>query len=295
MEYGVYILVFLAIVVFIGVFFRFSVILGRSRREVLDAGERVAALSENVPPMDRFISPGRLFQLRLWLAVGLGFMVPFIFWACGLNLVLLLLFMGALLAWCGWTLPLVYFRRKVRLRQEAFESKILDLTMGAANALKAGMALPQAIERIGAQLGGVMSEELSVTMREYRLGLELTEALERLCTRMPGEDMRLLTSAIKLTTRSGGSLAEVLAEMVVMIRGRTEFKEKLKTLTAQGRFEALVMSAAPLAAFALLYFENPELMLPLVTTVTGWLAVGAAITLEIVGFLIVRKIVTIEV
>ena len=99
MEYGVYILVFLAIVVFIGVFFRFSVILGRSRREVLDAGERVAALSENLPPMDRFISPGRLFQLRLWLAVGLGFTVPFIFWACGLNLVLLLLFMGALLAW----------------------------------------------------------------------------------------------------------------------------------------------------------------------------------------------------
>lgn len=295
MQYLVYVIVFLAVVAVVCALGQTSAVFGRSRQEALDANERAASLAGTAGPMDRFVSPGRLFQYRLWLSIGLGFTVPFLFWACGLDKPLLLLFMAALLAWGGWLVPLAYFKRKVALRQLAYESKILDLTMGVANALKAGMALPQALERVGRQMGGVMAEELTVVLREYRLGLDLVESLERLCARMPSEDMRLLTSAIRLTTRSGGSLAEVLAEMVVMIRGRTEFQEKLKTLTAQGRFEALAMSCAPIAAFFILYLENPELMTPLVTTVTGWLAIGAAVVLEIIGFVVVRKIVTIEV
>lgn len=295
MQYLVYVIVFLAVVAVVCALGQTSAVFGRSRQEALDANERAASLAGTAGPMDRFVSPGRLFQYRLWLSIGLGFSIPFLFWACGLDKPLLLLLMAALLAWGGWLVPLAYFKRKVALRQLAYESKILDLTMGVANALKAGMALPQALERVGRQMGGVMAEELTVVLREYRLGLDLVESLERLCARMPSEDMRLLTSAIRLTTRSGGSLAEVLAEMVVMIRGRTEFQEKLKTLTAQGRFEALAMSCAPIAAFFILYLENPELMTPLVTTVTGWLAIGAAVVLEIIGFVVVRKIVTIEV
>ena len=295
MQYLVYVIVFLAVVAVVCALGQASAVFGRSRQEALDANERAASLAGTAGPMDRFVSPGRLFQYRFWLSIGLGFSIPFLFWACGLNKPLMLLFMAALLAWGGWQVPLAYFKRKVALRQLAYETKILDLTMGVANALKAGMALPQAIERVGRQMGGVMAEELTVVLREYRLGIDLVESLERLCARMPSEDMRLLTSAIRLTTRSGGSLAEVLAEMVVMIRGRTEFQEKLKTLTAQGRFEALAMSCAPIAAFFILYLENPELMTPLVTTVTGWLAIGAAVVLEIIGFVVVRKIVTIEV
>jgi len=82
---------------------------------------------------------------------------------------------------------------------------------------------------------------------------------------------------------------------VETIRSRVEFQQKLRTLTAQGRFEAIAMASAPLAAFVLLYFCQPDLMLPLVTTVTGWCAIAAALTLEVIGYVIIRKIVTIEV
>lgn len=193
--------------------------------------------------------------------------------------------------WLGRWLGILHARK----RRQAFEEKILDLTMGLANAMKAGMALPQALEKVGEQMGGVMKEELSVTLREYRLGMGIVDAMARLHERMPCEDMRLLTSAIRLTSQTGGSLVDVLTQMVETIRSRVEFQQKLRTLTAQGRFEAIAMASAPLAAFVLLYFCQPDLMLPLVTTVTGWCAIAAALTLEVIGYIIIRKIVTIEV
>ncbi len=197
-----------------------------------------------------------------------------------------------LLSWLG---PRWLARMKEAKRKLAFEDRILDLTMGLANAMKAGMALPQALEKVSEQLGGVMREEVSVVLREYRLGMGLTDAIDRLVERMPCEDMRLLSSAVRLSTQTGGSLVDVMDQLVDTIRNRTEFQQKLKTLTAQGKFEAMAMASAPLAAFVLLYFCQPDLMQPLVTTTTGWIAICVALVLEVVGFVVIKKIVTIEV
>lgn len=180
-------------------------------------------------------------------------------------------------------------------RRELFETRILDLVMGLTNAMKAGMALPQALDKVGSQMGGVMGEEIANMLHEYKLGMGISDAVQRLSERMPGEDIRLIASAVRLSTQTGGSLVDVMEQLSIMIRNRTEFKEKVKTLTAQGRFEAMAMAAMPLVAFLLLYFLHPEMMLPLVTTAKGWMAVGASIGLDIAGFVVIKKIVTIEV
>ena len=199
---------------------------------------------------------------------------------------------SSLLAYLG-----PYWAAKMRAarRRRDFEGRILDLTMGLANAMKAGMAFPQALEKVSSQLGGVMRDEISAVLREYRLGMGIADAVSRLSERMPCEDMRLLASAVKLTMRTGGSLVDVLARLVDTIRNRTEFQAKLATLTAQGKFEAMAMAAAPLLAFVVLYICQPDLMQPLVTTLTGWIAICVTLVLEAMGFLVIRKIVTIEV
>ena len=140
-----------------------------------------------------------------------------------------------------------------------------------------------------------MREELQVVLRETRLGLDLPEAFERLYRRMPGEDLRLLLTSIRLSLQTGGSLAEILSRMVETIRARIEFQEKVKTMTAQGRFEAIAMSLAPLVVYILLRVIDPELMKPLTSTVVGWCAIGAVFFLLTIGFIIIRKIVTIDV
>lgn len=290
----VYILVFSAVLLMTAVGFQIFVSYGRYRKETLDSQKPDSAVGEG-NPLERFVSPGRLFQIRLSLSIIPAFIVPALFWASGMTNVTALLLLACVFGVSGWNAPMMYYKGLVEKRRESVEDKILDLTAGLSNGLRAGMALPQALERVTDQMPGPMHEELRVVLREYRLGKDLVESLSRMYDRVPCEDLRLLTSAIKLTTQSGGSLVEVLSEMVVMIRGRREFQDKLKTLTAQGRFESIVMAATPIFAFAILYFVNPELMLPLVKTATGWMAISASLFLEIIGFLVIKKIVTIEV
>lgn len=132
-------------------------------------------------------------------------------------------------------------------------------------------------------------------LKEYRLGVELPDALQRMYDRLPCEDLQLLIISIRLTLQSGGSLADVLQRITQTIRGRIEFQQKLKALTAQGRFEALAMSLAPLLAFVLLFVINNDLMLPMVKTLIGWCAIGVMLTLETIGYFVIRAIVDVKV
>lgn len=264
--------------------------LARYLREKLELATSPAYVA-----LARFISPDRLLYTRLFCAllVSCGMFVGQLTFgvermfiavpvACGFGVV-------------TWFLVLAWYRRKLRVRNEEFQAKILDLTMGLANGMKSGLALGQALDAVSRRVAGPMREELSILIKETHLGIEFPEAFERLYRRMPCEDLHLLVTAVALTSKSGGSLVDVLDEMVRLIRARTEFNERLKNMTAQGRFEALAISCAPLAAFLLLNFIDPALMRPLVTTGMGWLTVAGATLLVGTGYLVLRKLITIEV
>ncbi len=294
-EYIVYGLVFSAIVMGLWVVWTMADAAGLAESEKRDFENNLRADGRQKTPLERFVSPGRLFRLQLAFALFPGFLVPICFLLAGFTEPVFLLVFGVMFGFAGWQLPRFYFNHLVRKRQLAFEARILDLTSGLANALKAGMAFPQALERIASRMDGPMREELAIVQREYRLGTEMPQTLERLVERMPCEDMRLLTASVRLTTQTGGSLADVLAEMTEMIRGRRDFAEKLRTLTAQGRFEGYVLGCMPIVAFVLFYIIQPEMMSVLFTTLIGWTAIGVVVVLEAIGFMVISKITTIEV
>ena len=221
--------------------------------------------------LSRFISPAKLLSVRLFgallvscgmfigqLAFGVEKMAIAVPVACGFGI-------------AAWFLIFAWYKRKLRVRNEMFQAKILDLTMGLANGMKSGLALGQALDAVAKRVGDPMREELLILLKENRLGIEFPEAFERLYKRMPCEDLHLLVTAVALTTKSGGSLVDVLEEMVVLI------------------------SCAPVAAFFLLNFIDPALMRPLVTTGMGWLAVAGAALLVGMGYWVLRKLITIEV
>lgn len=246
-------------------------------------------------PIYRFTTPERLVQACWSMAVLAGGLAGAILVASGiLNPYGLLAgcFLAGLLA---FQIPRWWVNWRISTRQHQFESRLMDLTLGIANGLRSGAALPQSLEVVARDIGGAMQEELAIVLHEYRLGVDLPESLSRLCLRMPGEDLYLLTTSVRLTMQSGGSLAEVLDKITETVRARTEFREKLRTMTAQGRFEAIAMAAAPMVAFIILYFLNKPLMEPMLHTKLGWSAIGAVLVLETIGFLVINKIVTIEV
>ena len=251
--------------------------------------------NEKYEALRRFISPVNLLLSRIFAALITGCCMFILQLAFGVEQMKIAVPVACGFGVLGFFAVYWYFLHKLLRRKFEFESKILDFTMGLSNGMRSGLALGQSIESVARHIGGPMQEELATLLREYRLGVDLPEAFERMYKRMPCEDLHLLTTTITLTTRSGGSLVEVLEEMVTTIRSRTDFQERLKNMTAQGRFEALSISMAPVAAFILLYFIDPDLMSPLVTTGWGWLSVAAATLMVLTGYYILKKITTIEV
>jgi tight adherence protein B len=292
MVWLVYMLVFGAVVL---VIYSFAGLANSISMEKVELDRKSKEIQSWNNPMNRFISDQRLVQLRVSSAVMLGGIFAGILLFASVTNPLIWIPIAAGMGLVGWMAPFWYYSWKLTDRKNKFENRILDLTMGLANGLRSGQALPQALEAIARRLEGPIQEELMVVLREYRFGLELAEALERMHQRMPCEDLRLLVTSVRLTAQSGGSMAEVLSRMTEMIRGRTEFQGKLRTLTAQGRFEAIAISASPFVAFVILYLVDTELMAPMLKTTIGWMALGVVVLLETIGFYIINKIVTIEV
>lgn len=246
-------------------------------------------------PIYRFTTPERLIRARWSAALLGGGIAGAVLIACNVLNPYILSGVCLLAGLLVFQIPKWWLDYRIRNRRRQFEAKLIDLTLGLANGLRAGSALPQSIELVTRDIGGPMQEEFGLLLHEYRLGVDLAESLARLCERMPGEDLSLLTTAVRITMQSGGSLAEVLERITDTIRNRTEFQEKLRSMTAQGRFEAIAMAAAPLVAFGILFYLDPELMRPLIQTKIGWIAIGVVLMLETVGFVIINKIVTIKV
>ena len=291
-RYGVYLLVLFAVALLIYILISLiqSFSMEQADRKIRE--NRSEGMANNIY---FFIGRATLQQLQLSLGILLagGLITTLIF--CQVSEPLIIVPVAALAFFLGMAAPWFYFSQKARRRAERFENSILDLSLGLTSGLRAGQALPQALEVFSRRCEGPLKEELMIVIREYRLGLELAEAMQRMYNRIPCEDLQLLIISIRLTTQSGGSMVEVLEKITRMIRGRTEFHQKLKALTAQGRVEALAMALAPLVAFLLLFFINNDLMLPMVQTLIGWCAIGAMLALEVIGYLVIRSIVDIKV
>jgi len=259
------------------------------------AGKYVKSEGASYDSLYRFTTPERLAHTSWGVALLVGGIVVTLLLFAGVENPAGFALAGVLSGTAAFQVPWLIIKSRIRRRNELFHRRLVDITLGLSNGLRAGAALPQAMEAVTRDIGGPVGEEFSLLLHEYRYGsVELGECLERLGKRMPGEDLQLLITAVKLTIQSGGSLAEVLEKITNTVRQRVEFQERLKTLTAQGRFEALAMGSAPLMAFGLLYFIDPEMMKPLVTTQMGWTALGIVLVMETLGFLWIRRIVAIE-
>lgn len=217
-------------------------------------------------------------------AIALGVLSPF-------SLVATILVAGFL----AYRVPGWLHERRLARRKAEFRLQLIDLTAGLATGLRAGSALGQSLQNLAREAKGVMADELNQVLRENALGMDFAECFARLSQRMASEDMTLLATAIRLTLTTGGSLAEILEKMTVMMRERREFEERVRTMTAQGKFEAVVMALAPLAAFGILFLIDRSMVEPLYTMPVGRLVVVFVIFLQVIGFYIINKIVTVEV
>ena len=182
-----------------------------------------------------------------------------------------------------------------RRRDRKFGYQLVDALMNVSNALRSGFSLPQTFELIQREMGRPISQEFRLVNQETRIGVPMEQALEHLLQRMPSEDLDLVVTAILVSQEVGGSLAEVMDNIARTIRERHVIEGKVRALTAQGRMQAVILGSVPILLAVVINYLNPGLFRPMIATFAGWALFGVILVLEVVGLLVVRKIIAIEV
>ncbi|MEW6771811.1 MAG: type II secretion system F family protein [Bacillota bacterium] len=204
-------------------------------------------------------------------------------------------FGGILGAACGFVLPISGLRVAQARRLRAFNAQIADALVVMANTLRAGFGFLQAMEVVRREMPPPISKEFGRALTEMSFGIGAEEALLNLVKRVKSEDLDLVVTAVVIQRTVGGNLATILDTISETIRERVRIKGEIKTLTAQGRISGMIIGLLPVGLALLLYFINPAYLTALFETAAGRTMVVVAVAAEIVGLLIIRRIVDIKI
>ena len=191
----------------------------------------------------------------------------------------------------GWML----LQMKIRKRRKDFVNQLGDMLSMVASALRAGFSFVQAVEIVSKEMAAPMSVEISKLIREINVGVPMETALEDINRRVECPEFELITTAVLIQRQVGGNLAQILDNISDTINERIRMKREVLALTAQGRMSAVVLALLPMALAAFLFSVNHDYFDPLLASPMGKIAIGIALLMELLGYLVIKKIVDIDV
>jgi tight adherence protein B len=167
--------------------------------------------------------------------------------------------------------------------------------MMIASSMRAGLGFSPALESLAQDADPPLSQEFSLVLREQRMGVKPEDALLHFSDRVPIQDVTLFVSAVNISREIGGNLAESMASLADTLRRRLVMEEKVRSLTAQGRLQGIVMALLPVGIVAFLSFAYPETMAGLYHTWPGWIVMALAAVMEFLGYRMCLKIMSIDI
>ena len=180
-------------------------------------------------------------------------------------------------------------------RREKFNQQLPEALATMSNALRAGFSISQSFDSVVEQGEPPMCEEFAILQQQLKIGMSFEDALESMSQRVGSDDLTLVTTSILIARKTGGNVTEIFDKISETIRGRMRIERKVKSLTAQGRLQGIVVSAMPLFLGIVMTCLKPKLMIPFLTSATGVFAVLAMCVLVCVGWLMIRRIIHIDV
>lgn len=195
----------------------------------------------------------------------------------------------------GWLGTLLLVRIRIGRRRRAFSDQLPDILQLIAGSLRSGFSLAQALDSVVREDTQPSAGEFSRALAESRIGVELEDTLDRVALRMASDDLKWVVMAIRIQREVGGNLAEVLLTTVGTMRERAQVRRQVRALSAEGRLSAYVLLALPFGIGAFVYFNNPEYIRPLYTTVPGVVMLVASAVLMALGSFWMSRLVKVEV
>lgn len=202
---------------------------------------------------------------------------------------------GILLGVIGALLPVTVVNFLAKRRRKAFMSQLPDTLSLLSGTLRAGYSLMQGVEAVSQEVDDPMGIELRRVVTEARLGRPLEESLEASADRMDSPDFAWAVMAIRIQREVGGNLSELLMTVADTMIARERLRRDVAALTAEGRVSAVILGALPAGLGLLMYVLNPEYVGVLFTDALGIGMLIAAVVSMLIGFLWMKKIITIEI
>jgi tight adherence protein B len=200
---------------------------------------------------------------------------------------------GACLA--GFFAPRFYVRILRNRRLKAFNDQLGDTINLMVNGIRAGYSILQAMEAVSKEMGPPISEEFARVVQEVQFGITLEESMDHMLRRVPSDDLDMMITAINVQREVGGNLAEVLDSISFTIRERVRIKGEVRALTGQSRASGYLIAMVPVVLAVVVYLINPEFMGKLFTDPCGYVMIAAAVIGIILGFVVINKVVQIDV
>ena len=240
-----------------------------------------------------------MMQQADWPIRGTEFEAILLLWGGLVGLITFLVtlkgamfFVGALV---GILMGFALLGLRIRRRRKKFTNQLGDMLTMVANALRAGFSFMQAFELISREMDAPMGREVQLVVNEVNLGNTLESALDNMQRRVASPDFELVVTAVLIQRQVGGDLASILDTISETIAERVRMRREVMTLTAQGRMSGWVLAAVPFALSIVIYVVNPGYLKPLLESDIGHMFIIGAIILEVIGFIIIQRIVDIKV
>lgn len=192
-------------------------------------------------------------------------------------------------------LPSGYLARARTRRARCLEQQLPEVLTLLSNAVQSGFGLMQALRYISEQVEEPLGGELRRLLRDVAVGTTVEEAFTKLAVRNPSESLGIVTTAIIIQRSAGGNLAEILDTVADTIRDRDRIQGEIRTLTTQQMYTGYLLALLPVGIAVVISLMSPGYMEPLFATPLGKALVAGAVAMDVLGFLIIRRILAIEV
>jgi tight adherence protein B len=278
----------IGICVFVFFYFRVESIINFLQRRSLGQRDEVLRI---LRLMNSPADVKKITWIMLMMSFGLGALFFFAFWP---KIIVGLLF-GVSVTVAGWSLPLIVVRSLYESRCTKFVDQMVDALTIMGNGIKAGSNISQSMERVSEIMSNPIRQEFREVLTKQQFGQSLEEALTDLGTRIARPDVQMFVTAINILKETGGNLAETFATIVLVIRERQKIEKKIQAMTAQGLMQGLIVTMVPFVLAIIFYVMDPTFIKPMFNTTLGLILCFVILALQIIGGIVIRKIVTIKV
>lgn len=209
-----------------------------------------------------------------------------------LNRPLIQVVIGSLVLGIG--APLMQVRILAKRRLKLFTDDMPDALDLMVRGVRAGLPLIECLRLAATEWRDPLRRELFQIMSDLGVGLSMREAVDRFADRVPVREARLFAIVVAIQSQSGGNIAEVLTNLANLLRDKAALQGKLRSMTAEARTSAMIIGAVPILLIGAISFLSPDFLKPLLDSRTGHIIIGACIGWMLVGVMVMRSMMRIE-